>query len=83
MKYQKKPIVIEAVLYTPDNFNLVRLFVGNDTPLHWLGDDKLGIQTLEGMMIANPGDWIIKGVRGEFYPIKNDIFLQTYETWEE
>jgi hypothetical protein len=44
-----------------------------------VGDDKLGIQTLEGIMIANPGDWIIKGIKGEFYPCKNDIFEATYD----
>jgi len=78
MKYRKKPIVIEAIRYNGDNFNCIRLFVGN-TPLHRVGDDKLGIQTLEGIMIANPGDWIIKGIKGEFYPCKNDIFEATYD----
>ena len=42
----------------------------------------LAIQTLEGVMIANPGDWIIKGVQGEFYPCKPDIFEATYEPVE-
>jgi hypothetical protein len=37
------------------------------------------IQTLEGTMAANPGDWIIKGIQGEFYPCKNEIFLESYE----
>jgi len=79
VKYRKKPIVIEAIQYFPAAFNIIRLFVGNATPLHRFGDDKLGVQTLEGMMVANPGDWIIKGIRGEFYPCKPDIFEATYE----
>lgn len=79
LRFRKKPVVIEAINYTPETFNLVRLFVGNDFPLHRLGDGKLGIQTLEGMMEASPGDWIIRGVKGEFYPCKPDIFSATYE----
>ena len=62
-----KPVVIEAELNTPANFNLVRLLVG-ESPIHQLGDGKLGITTLEGVMTANAGDWIIKGVKGEVYP---------------
>lgn len=82
MKFRKKPVVIEALQYTPETFNLVRQFVGNDTPLHRLGDDKIGIPTLEGVMYASPGDFIIKGVNGEFYPCKPDIFEETYEPAE-
>jgi hypothetical protein len=43
------------------------------------GKDRIEIETLEGTMSANPGDWIIKGVNGEFYPCKPDIFAKTYE----
>lgn len=79
-KFKKKPVVIEAIRYGGDeNFNFVRIFVGNDTPLHRLGDSMLGIETLEGVMKVSPGDWIIKGIKGEFYPCKPDIFEQTYE----
>jgi hypothetical protein len=46
-------------------------------------EGKLFIPTLEGTMCANPGDWIIKGVKGEFYPCKPDIFAATYEPVEE
>ena len=78
--YRKKPVVIEAELYRgEEDYNLVRLFVGNARPLHQMGDGKLGIETLEGVMTANPGDFIIKGVKGEFYPCKPDIFAATYE----
>ena len=79
MTFQKKPVVVDAVQYIgDDSFNLVRQFVGEQQPLHRLGDMKLGISTLEGVMEASPGDWIIKGVKGEFYPCKPDIFEATY-----
>lgn len=84
MKFRRKPLVIEAIQYLGDeNFNLVRLFIGNSWPIHRLGDQVLGIQTLEGMMKATPGDWIIKGVKGEFHPCKPDIFAMTHEPVEE
>ena len=80
MNFRKKPVVISAILYIGDrNFNEVRAFVGNDLPLHRLGDGKLGLPTLEGVMEASPGDWIIRGVKGELYPCKPDIFEMTYE----
>ena len=74
-KYRKRPVVVEAMQYR----DLIRLFVGNAQVLHRLGDERLGIETLEGVMAANPGDFIIKGVNGEFYPCKPDIFFATYE----
>lgn len=80
MKFRKKPVVIDAFHYKGyEDFNLMRLFVGEGRPLHDMGDGKIGIHTLEGVMEASPGDWIIKGVKGEFYPCKPDIFEQTYE----
>lgn len=78
-KYKKKPVVIEAVQFTGKNH--MELY-------HWIGDAYdtrvacerfIGIKTLEGLMTANQGDWIIKGVKGEFYPCKPDIFAATYE----
>ena len=74
-KYRKKPIVIDV-------WHFER---GVDIPVwvaqaaHDLGDGNLSIQTLEGLMVAKPGDWIIKGVAGEVYPCKPDIFEATYE----
>lgn len=79
MKYRKKPVVIEAIQNTPENFNLIRLLVGDSRPLHQLGDGRLQITTLEGEMTANVSDWIIKGVKGECYPCRPDIFAETYE----
>jgi hypothetical protein len=81
--YRKKPVVIEAMQYpTLYESRSVREF------LDWLGhnkvrykyeEDLLIIETLEGDMRADPGDWIIKGIKGEFYPCKPDIFEATYE----
>ena len=82
MKFRKKPVVIEAVQWTGNNLtDVIVLGCGNELEQE-LCSDKLVIKTLEGDMTADNGDWIIKGVKGEFYPIKNDIFLQTYERVE-
>lgn len=76
MKFRKKPVVIEAVQWQGDNLHELIAFIGEH-----LRTDASGliINTLEGQMFASPGDWIIKGVQGEFYPCKPDIFQQTYE----
>ena len=83
-RYRKKPVVIEAMQYTPETREAVikwcgarHLFMDDDGCLQeWA---YLGIGTLEGEMRAAPGDWIIKGVAGEFYPCKPEIFEATYE----
>lgn len=89
-KYKKKPIVVEAVRWTGSNLEEIRNFVGSDlieecvelfdikrTLKEMLVD--IAIDTLEGTMRVDYGDYIIKGVKGEFYPCKSDIFLATYE----
>ena len=76
-KYRKKPVVIEALLFTGHNWFAVEGFCGK-AAIGMIGGDVL-IGTLEGDMRAQPGDMIIKGVQGEFYPCKFDIFEQTYE----
>jgi hypothetical protein len=84
MKYRKKPVVIEAQRYQ-GNANVVELAVWmreHDVLVGW-GNDWLRIPTLEGDMVATPGDWIIRGVQGEFYPCKPDVFEQTYEAVED
>lgn len=79
MKFRKKPVVIEAVQWLGTNADEMFEFVGK-TNMSWHPIDKgLFIHTLEGTMRANAGDWIIKGVKGEFYPCKPNIFEQTYE----
>lgn len=81
MRFRKKPVVIEAMQFNDGNKNQVFNWVTCNTYPDWdaSGNPVLKIQTLEGDMIAQLGDWIIKGVKGEFYPCKADIFAATYE----
>ena len=77
-KYIKKPVIIEAIRYNGENKVEVQGFVGKY--LDYVPyTKKLKIETLEGVMEARVGDYIIKGIKGEFYPCKPDIFKQTYE----
>lgn len=82
MKYRKKPVEIEAVQYTGDNFKEVCEFVGKILNMTDSEQNYIIIETLEGDMTASVGDFIIKGVHGEFYPCKPDIFEKTYELVE-
>lgn len=79
-KYRKKPVVIEAIQVVAHDQEYVATWCNGisrrNENKHAMGID---IQTLEGWMHANLGDWIIKGVKGEFYPCKPDIFSATYE----
>jgi hypothetical protein len=85
--YRKKPVVIEAVQWDGKDYDTLAGFLGpemysrvgfssrvpGETPA------SVHITTLAGVMIASPGDWIIKGVKVEFYPVKDPIFQETYE----
>lgn len=92
MKFRKKPVVIEAIQYTGDNLREVLEFTGKHPrwsewfdsfeayQAHVERDRRVfKIFTLEGVMEATPGDWIIRGVHGEHYPCKPDIFEKTYD----
>ena len=88
MKYRKKPVVIEAIVFTRDNFEEVVEFTNGTA--HTLkikrrpnGKCTCIIPTLEGQHIATEGDYIIRGVKGEYYPCKPDVFKQTYEEVED
>lgn len=80
-RYRKKPVVIEAVKWDGDLTTVEPLLVGStcDQIEQDFLDPSLVIRTLEGKMTANVGDYIIKGVKGELYPCKPDIFEATYE----
>ena len=86
-KYRKEPVVIEAVLWGGQPPRVLEQALGAPFGTFalsaWFREDspppKLRIQTLEGTMSASVGHYIIKGVQGEFYPCKPDIFEQTYE----
>ena len=87
MKYRKKPVVIEAVQFVDTEESILELSELGLDPIRVdyaeLDNPVLKIETLEGLMIAKTGDYIIKGVQGEFYPCKPDIFKETYEKVEE
>ena len=79
-RYRKKPVEVLAVQFNGENKVEIQRFVGK-----YLDQTVKGliIPTLEGEHIASAGDYIIRGVNGEFYPCKPDIFQKTYETVEE
>lgn len=87
MKARKKPVTVEVVqlkMLSAHSYRKCKDFVGES----WVDHNKMpnglpGIETLEGTMEISDGDYIIKGVHGEFYPFKPDIFLETYEIVEE
>ena len=80
-KYRKKPVVIEAVQYTGDNAEEIFEWMNtvNTCAAYINPDNELIIETLEGPHIAPPGWFIIRGVKGEFYPCEPEIFALTYE----
>lgn len=94
-KYRKKPVVIEAVQWIGENHRDMWDFLTGKTDEYMRSEGDnfyidrakveggLVIKTLEGEHIANMGDYIIKGIQGEFYPCKPDIFEATYEKVEE
>ncbi len=81
MKVRKRPVEVEAMQFTAESCADVCAWMGIEH--HDVGrcgtDSPLIVHTLEGILTATPGDWIIKGVKGEFYPIKDSIFRETYE----
>ena len=94
MKYRKKPVVIDAMILREDNIFQVTEFIDGKKPDvksdmaadKWQdyvrlvkANEGMIIETLEGEHIADFGDYIIKGVKGEFYPCKPDIFELTYD----
>jgi hypothetical protein len=79
-RYRKRPVEVDAAYLKPDNADRIAEWCGGWT------EERQGqpgpvvmIKTLEGTMRADQGDYVIKGVQGEFYPCKPDIFEQTYE----
>ena len=90
-KFRKKPVVIEAVQYTGSSSSTIFIYglinkidieteeQANEIIAECERSGGININTLEGIMRASKGDWIIKGVKGEYYPCKPDIFEATYE----
>lgn len=88
MKFRKKPVVVEA-FRLPDplsmeDANMAAGWCEGEASIMKIasGHRVLELHTLEGIMTAYPGDWIVKGIKDEFYPVKPDIFAETYEPVE-
>ena len=79
MKYRKKPVVIDAVELKFSTDSQDEIIQWSNNTIQKGLDGGLRIPTLEGIMVANTGDYIIRGVKGEYYPCKPDIFEMTYE----
>lgn len=91
MKFKSKPVVIEAMQFIPENaqalidwlpydvYALVPKPTSYELDLTVQYEKILEIKTLEGVMTARTGDWIIKGTLGEFYPCKDEVFRKKYE----
>lgn len=90
MKYKKKPVEVEAVQFNGRNVGEIEVFIGKKLKSRVFSGAayqagvaaplfEIDIETLEGTMTATPNDYIIKGVKGEFYPCKPDIFQATYD----
>ena len=90
-KFRKKPVVVEAVQYTGSVSSTIFIY-GLVNKIDIETEDQankiiagcernggININTLEGIMLVSKGDWVIKGIKGEFYPCKQDIFDATYE----
>ena len=95
-KYRKKPVVIDAIQWPADielreeddpiHDEIDAWFRGmgaDPDKIMMMDDGTISIATLEGEMAAQPGDWVIRGIKGEFYPCKPDIFDATYEKVKE
>lgn len=78
-KFKKKPVEIEAIKWIPcESVSMTMCkFLGGHITID--KNNRIEIETLEGKIYASPGDWVIKGIKGEFYPCKPDIFEVTYE----
>lgn len=78
-RWRKKPVEIDAIRWTGENEATVLAFCDGTA---WVKNGVLQINTLEGSHIASVGDYIIRGVKGEYYPCKADVFIATYERVE-
>lgn len=81
MKFIKKPVIIEAVQWDGKS-STANSFIGESYGVDWEyveNSNDIEIPTFEGRMRCNKGDWVIKGIAGEFYPCKPEIFKLTYE----
>jgi hypothetical protein len=80
-RFRKKPVEVDAFRFDGTNADAILNWIGDHDPQAHAWEAALGIviQALEGTMIADPGDWIVRGTEGEFYPCKPGMFAATYE----
>ncbi len=78
MKFRKKPIEIEAIQFNGTKESVEKIINWTNSIAKY-EDNALKITTLEGVMVADISDWVIKGIKGEFYPCKDEIFKSTYD----
>ena len=85
LKFRKRPVEVEAMEYDGSAASQRAIVAWTNGVAVQMGGvpHNLVIRTLEGNHLASPGDWIIRGVAGEFYPCKPDIFARTYEAVDE
>ncbi len=80
--YRKKPVEVEAVEWTGDDLSEITTWAGAFVEKHPANDNELSVVTDRGAVSAQKGDYIIKGVQGEFYPCAKDVFVATYDAVE-
>lgn len=80
-KFRKKPVEVEAVQWSGSNWHQILDFAGRENVA--TSGATLIVHTLEGVLHASAEDWIVKGIKGEFYPVKPDIFEATYDKVED
>ena len=91
-RFRKKPVVVEAIQWDPDTMKWsdfpAKYQVGgghfrtSGIMGQWMNTGELKVSTLEGVVVAQPNDWIVRGVQDEMYPVRDDIFRATYEEVE-
>lgn len=82
-RYRTKPTIKEAIKYDLPLSEMIEALLMFGFKMVGNTGNQITIPTLEGVMFANPGDYIVKGIRGEFYPCKSEIFEASYELIEE
>jgi hypothetical protein len=82
-RFVHKPTVVTALQFNGANHELIKEFVGKKMVAHKRSDGKLYINTLEGMMLVNKDDYIVRGIQGEYYAVRYDIFIESYDEFKE
>lgn len=78
-RYVKRPVVVSAIQFNDANVELIREFTGGKLSAFHRKNNHLYVNTLEGLMMIHVDDYIVRGIKGEFYPVTKEIFELTYE----